>query len=126
MRWTDARIALALFGAAALLYVADGDIALESDTVPSVYLGASLLTEGDPVFSPLEAPFMFAWYRDSAKGKAFVNVPAWDQREPGSTATFAEEHAAGRLQFDGSKYILVPTRRARTRGTITPTSRRRS
>lgn len=113
MRWSNARIGLVLFGAAAVLYVADGDVVLEHDTVPSVYLASSLLTEGDAVFSPLEAPFMFVWIRDTAQGKAFVNVSAWDHRPSGSSATYAEERVAGRLHFDGSKYILVPTRHQR-------------
>jgi hypothetical protein len=111
MRRTDARIALALLAASALLYLANRDVPLEGDAVPNVYLSASLLTDGDLVFDPREAPFMFVWHVASPQGQTLVNVHRWDERAKDSGKSYADLHAAGQLQHDDSRYFVVATQR---------------
>lgn len=57
---------------------------------------------------------MFMW---SAKGRdgerVRIHVPRWNERPLGSTKSFAEHFQDGRLEFEGSRYYLVPTIRER-------------
>ena len=115
LKATDARVALALFASAFIVYFANGGtLPPDSDTIPNIYLPASIVGEGDPSFSPFEAPFMFLWTAPTPQGaEAGVYVPGWLNRPPGSTKSYAEHYREGRLKFAGWKYYLVPTTRAR-------------
>lgn len=114
-RWGDGRTALALFFAALLVYFLNaGALPPDSDSVPNLYMPASLLAEGDPSFSPFEVPFMFLWATKDAEGRQVpVRVSGWTERAPGSTKSYAEHYQEGRLKFSGWKYYLVPTARER-------------
>lgn len=111
----DGRTAFVVFFAALLVYFLNaGALPPDSDSVPNLYLSASILTDGDPSFSPFEAPFMFVWVAKDIEGRdVAVQVPAWTQRAPQSTKSFAEHYQEGRLRFAGSRYYVVPTMRER-------------
>lgn len=113
--WTDARRAYALFFSALIVYFANaGALPPESDSLPNIYLPASLIADGDAAFSPFEAPFMFLWSAEDRHGDAMpIQVPGWTQRAPGSTKSYAEHYQEGRLKFAGWRYYLVPTTRER-------------
>jgi hypothetical protein len=102
------------FAAALAVYLASGSAVPDShDTTANAYLPVSLLSDGDLAFSPLEAPFMFLWGEKRAGGVVLVNVQSWAHPAPGSTGTFADEYRAGRLEWLGPRYYLVPTKRER-------------
>ena len=110
----DAWTAGLVFLAALCIYAASGSVVPDShDTTPNAYVPVSLLTDGDLVFSPFEAPLMFLWALRRGDERALVTVQSWTQPAPGSAATFAEEYRAGRLEWLGPRYFLVPTRRER-------------
>jgi len=113
LRWTDPRIALGLFCAAFLVFFSNGQVLVSNDARPNAYVAVSLLTEGDLVISPLEAPFMFYWQADDPDTKVGFSIPAWDAHPAGSQATYGDYAVAGRLKFVGPKYYLVPTQRNR-------------
>ena len=85
---------------------------MPADTMPNAYASASLLADGDLVFSPLEAPLMFVWKERQRESEVLVNVQGWDQRAS-SGASYAEELRDGRLSLFGPRYFIVPTQRAR-------------
>jgi hypothetical protein len=110
-RWT----AWLVFCAALGVYAASGSVVPHShDTTANAFVPVSLLTDGDPVFSPLEAPLMFLWAERRGEAQTPVTIQSWRHRAPGSTATFADDYRAGRLEWLGARYFLVPTLRERT------------
>ena len=113
--WSDNRCALAVFFGALLVYFLNaGALPPDSDSVPNLYLPASIMTEGDPSFSPFEAPFMFLWTLKDENGvETPIRVTTWEQQVPGSTQSFAEHYAQDRLHFAGWRYYVVPTVRER-------------
>lgn len=113
-RLTDARVALAVFFAALLVYLSNGSVfPLNTDSAPNAYLPASLLHDGDLAYSPFEAPFMFLWRAKAAQGEVQVEVAHWQRPPPGSTLTYAELYRDGRLNFERPRYYLSETVRER-------------
>jgi len=115
MTLTETRVAFAIFAAALLVYLSNASsLAPEPDTVPNVYVSASVLGDGDLAFSPFEAPFMFLWTAKGRSGEDVrLNVGYWTQVPPGSLKSYAQHYEEGRLKFAGSMYYLVPTVRER-------------
>lgn len=112
---TDRRVAIAVFFVALLVYLSNGSLStIETDSAPNALLPASLLHDGDLAFSPFETPFMFLWSSRGADGRDIpVQVGQWNRTSPGSAKSYAEHYQEGRLKFNGSLYMLVPTIRER-------------
>lgn len=103
-----------VFCAALVVYGATGSVVPEShDTTANAFVPVSLLADGDPVFGPLEAPLMFIWAERLGEEQTPVTIQSWRHRAPGSAVTFADDYRAGRLEWLGARYFLVPTQRAR-------------
>lgn len=102
--------ALLAFAVPLCLYLASGSVGLVSgDTAPNSYVPVSLLLDGDPVFSPLEAPLLFVWKEKHGAEQVPVDVQSWTQR--GFAGTFADEYRRGQLSLYAPRYYLVPTLR---------------
>jgi hypothetical protein len=86
------RLALILFGGLLGVYNLNGDFLPAADAIPSGYLAASLLEEGDLSFTPAEVPFMFR---------------EWGRRR--STATPSKAKDGEPLSIYQERYYLVPT-----------------
>lgn len=112
---TDRSVALATFVAALLAYLSNVTSLLppDSDSVPNVFLAASVLEDGDLAYSPFEAPFMFVWSAKGAHGDVIVHVMNWNEIPVGSSEPWSEHYQAGRLDFRRPKYYLVQTVRER-------------
>jgi hypothetical protein len=61
------------------LYLSNGDLLIGNDPKPNVYVGASLLSEGDLSFTADEAPFMFAWELIAPHGTVLVRFDDWEK-----------------------------------------------
>jgi len=114
-RWSDRRVALAVFFTAILAYLSNVSIhPINADTVPNAYLPASLLGDGDLAFGPFEAPFMFVWTSAArGGGQAQIFVNDWRAIPPGSRKSYAQHYREGRLNYGGPRYYVVPTRLVR-------------
>jgi hypothetical protein len=114
---SNRKIALAVFAFALILYLPTNSLLRpESDSVPNIYLSASMLGDGDSAFSPFEAPFMFVWTAKRSDGHdAQIQVQRWLDRPPGSEKSFAEHYQHGELNFAGARYYLAPTVRERVK-----------
>jgi len=109
------RAAAAIFAGALILYLSNLSLLpLAGDSIPNVYLPASVLGDGDLAFSPFEAPGMFLWSAQGPAGQARVDVDNWRQTAPGERKTYADLYGERRLEFSGWKYYVVPTVRSRT------------
>ncbi len=107
---SSAFLALLSFIVPLSAYLASGAL-IPADTMPNAYVAASVLVDGDPVFSPLEVPLMFVWKERQGDGEVLVNVQSWDQRTS-SGASYGEELRDGRLSLFGPRYFIVSTQRA--------------
>jgi hypothetical protein len=65
-------IAIGVFLASLCAYLANDDLLPMSDATPNAYLPASLIADGDLVFSPFEAPSLFLWEIDAPSGKTRI------------------------------------------------------
>jgi len=113
---TEGRVAIGVFFLALLVYLANGSLSvLETDSAPNALLPASLLGDGDLAFSPFEMPFLFLWSTQEADGPEVpVQIGQWTGTFSGSGKSYAQHYQEGRLKFNGSLYVLVPTIRERS------------
>lgn len=111
MRSNAASAALA-FAVPLLVYLASAPaVPYSQDTTANAYLPVSLLSDGDLVFSPVEAPLMFLWGEKRGDHAVPVTVQNWAQ--PGTESSYADEYRAGKLSLIEPRYFLVPTSRSR-------------
>lgn len=102
------RSAVLMLVAAFLVYVASAPGVPDShDTTANAFLPVSLLSDGDLVFSPSEAPLMFLWAEKRGDATVPVSVQSWTQ--PGAYGAYGDEYRAGKLSLVAPRYFLVPT-----------------
>lgn len=108
------RVACTLAIVCFFVYLSNGPALPGNDAKASAYTPASLLRDGDLVFSPLEAPFMFRWQIDTASGRKPLRFSSWGDRLGSAGPSAAELLASGRLHYtQHAAGYLVPTLRSR-------------
>ncbi len=96
-----------LFFVLLLIYESNGDFLYTNDATASTYLPLSVLRDGDLVFTPSEAPFMFLWELHLPQGTMPFAFRSWTGNVLG--IPLWELYARGDLRVHKSHYYLVPT-----------------
>lgn len=113
-RRTPGRVAAALAILCLIAYLSNGPALPGNDAKASAYTSVSLLRDGDLVFSPFEAPFMFRWEIDTGSGRKPLRFTSWGDRLGSAGPSAAELFASGRLHYaQHAAGYLVPTLRSR-------------